>query len=441
MVLSLAELMSWSSWQDENMSCSEASGDCDRRRTPFAVRRFRSIPAHMPWVVVSLIALPHPECKGDELASIVGSYRNQTAAITSLYVEYRSTASALGTPTEIVSGLHMTYLPAMREVLVFKGDMRYSTLSNKGVYDHIIERNPDGSPSQIKIVPGGEWAYNGNATYVLDGSPWRSQPAGSISLPSSIKGGDGGMFDQTYLKELVRALPDISGNDPYRYKFSLLELNDRSLLQLRATRAKVQNVECVVIDWLDERDDVDMAGNKLRLRHVAWCDPTLNYAVRRHDILCDDGRTLVRRAICDDFRQIILGVWFPQRIVADECPYPGAGGPKVLLGKPLIRYTLVVDNIHANDVPDAIFTPKIPPGTLISDGRFLRNAQPIVYKQPANEADLDRIIHTLVSGTEGALPSKRAKLGTIIALNGLAVGGIIVFLWMRRRQNRLRVRK
>jgi hypothetical protein len=438
MMLSLGELMSRSSRFGENVSSSGASVDPDRRRTPLAAGRFRSIPGRLPWVIGSLVALLHPECRGDELASIVGSYRDQKAAITSLHVEYRSTASALGTPSEIVRGLHMTYLPETRQVLVFKGDMRYSTLSSKGVYNHLTERDARGKPAQIKIVPGGEWAYNGSATYVLDGSPWRSQPAGLISLPSSMKGGDGGMFDQTYLKELLRALPDISKSDPDRYMFSLIELNDRSLLRLRATRAKVQDAECVGIEWPDERDDVDAGGNKLRLRHVAWCDPSLNYAVRRHDMFCSDGRTLVRQVICDDFRQIIPGVWYPQRIVADECPYP-SGRPKDLLGKPLIRYTLVVENIHANDVPDAIFTPKIPPGTLISDGRFLKNTQPIVYKQPADETDLDRIISGLVSDAGGVPPSKSAKLTTFVLLNGLAVGGILVFLWMRRHRSGLRV--
>lgn len=436
MRLSSEALMSRSSRFDENMSSSEALVDCDRRRTPSAARRFRSISAQLPWVIVSLVALLHRECKGEDLASIVGSYRNQKAAITSLHVEYSIKASALGTPEEIVRGMHTKYLPESHRVLVFKGDKRYSTSSSKSVHEHLTARDAQGRPEIIKTVPGGEWAYNGEAAYVLDGSPWRSKPIGSISPPSGItKDGDGGMFNQIYLKDLLRALPDISGYDRTRYKYSLLELYDRSLLKLRPTRAKFQNAECAVIEWSDERDDVDAASKKLRFEHTAWCDPALNYAVRGHDMFCNNGRTLVRRVICHDFRQIITGVWYPQRIVADECPYPESGAPKDLIGKPLIRYTLVVENIHANDVPDAIFTPKIPPGTLVRDERFLKNDEPIQYKQPANEADLDGIIHGLLSDRGGPTPSKSGKLFMTLALNGLAAGGIVAFLWMRRRRN------
>lgn len=401
---------------------------------------------------------PAAGSKRDELATIVDSYRKQAAALKSLAVEYHTTASALSDPREILRYLRMPYLPDTRHRFVFKGEMRYSTIShaNNGVYDDLTERTADGVPAKVNVAAGGEWAANGKAVYMLDGNkPWRNPPLGSIALPPGAgidlpnkrTDQDGTHFDQTYLRELLRALPDVFGVDQLRYQSSLVGLGERSLLKLKAGREQIDGAECAVVEWLDERlvDPQDAAGGKLRFQHVIWCDPALSYAIRQHDLFLEGEKKLLRHVTFDDFTEVVSGAWYPRHIVADECASPGKP-PKEAWGKPLIRYDMVVEDIHANDIPDELFTPEVPPGTWISDERYLKEGRPVSYIQPADRTQLDGVIKAALESQQTSprapapaeelptIPPESSKLPTILVANCVVLVGILVVVWIRRRR-------
>lgn len=323
---------------------------------------------------------PAPNQK-DVLSAIVDSYRAQQSAVKSIYIQYRTTASALGTPRELLRYLKMPYLPETTEVFATKDSMRYYSTShaNGGVYDDLTQRKPDGTAEKVNVAASGLWTTNGQAVYMLDGAQaWRKPALGSIELPTQLKDSDGSRFNQTYLTTVLRGLPDVFGIDKLRYRQSLIGLGERSLLKLRPNRETIDDAPCAVIDWVDDRRGPSGTD---RLRHVIWCDPSLNYAVRQHKLLLDDGKTLIHKATMNDFTEVVDGVWFPKHIVSEQSAYPSEN-TKDVLGKPLMSTDLVVETIHANDIQDELFTPTIAPGTMVIDTRTTGEGQQQTYTQP-----------------------------------------------------------
>ncbi len=380
--------------------------------------------------VALMVTATNATCHGNELSTIIESYRKQQASLTSFSVKYHSSASALGTPQELRRFCGIPYLSETDNLFAYKGKMRYYMSSNKGAYEDLTERNSDGSPVLIKVAPGGLRVSNGSEAYLLDAKPWRPQPPGLITPSEKVNDSDGTYFNQTYLNESLRGLPDVFGADKRRHMFSLIELSERSMLKMRGAHEEIDGAKCAVLEWLDVRDD----DEQMKFRHAVWCDPALNYAVRQHDMYYDGGSTRVRHIVCSDFAEIVPGCWYPKRIIADE--YADARkATKEVLGKPLLRYQHVVEEMRANDISDAIFTPEVPPGTVVSDARFLKNGQPIVYTQPADRQQLDGLIKSLVDGQKAAPPPAKAKkYGTVIFLNVAAISVVIVGLWLRRRR-------
>jgi hypothetical protein len=378
------------------------------------------------------------QCRADDLKTIVDAYRKHERAIKSFSVEYHTTASALGPPRDILRYLNINYLANTRETFSYKDGMRHYTMShpNNGVYGHLVNREADGSPSEVKVVPGVENATNGKLVFTLDGKKqWRRTPAGIIGLPDRQKSSDESQFNQIYLKTVLRFLPDVFKVDPARYRYSLVGLAEQSLLRLKTGREKIEGAECAVLEWADKREIRNAPRETLRFHHTIWCDPALAYSVRQHDVYLDDDRTLVRHTVLNDFTEVTPEVWYPKHVMIDECAYPGKA-PRNALGKPLIRTDLVVDNININNVTDEIFTPAIPPGTTICDTRFVKDGQPVNYVQPASQTELDGIIAGIMADDHVMVQSPHSRspaLARLLLINGLIVFAVVALFWWRRR--------
>ena len=380
------------------------------------------------------------QCKAADVQEIAASYRKQEAALHSLYVSWHSQSVAVGRPADINKYLYTTCYVNETRTFAFKGKMRYATAERSATFEHIVEKMPDGSPKIIKTNPAGEWAFNGQAAYLLDGKKnWRRHPVGLIDAPGRLTVSDTSYFNQDYLRRIFRAVPDVFEVDSGRCKLNLACLIESGDCKLLPTTQKVDGTECVVIEWGESVawTELDQSIRKEFMEHSLWCDPQRNFAVIQHELysIKDNKRVLRERVRASDFVELLDDLWLPKRCTWERCA-PAHLAPPELLGKPLIKYTYDVQELHANDVPDEIFTPEINVGTYIVDSRYLKDGEPITYTIPASEAELNAVIQTALKG-ESALPPAnsfggRFGLGLFVLVNTIFIVALIAWALRRR---------
>jgi hypothetical protein len=321
--------------------------------------------------------------------------------------------------------------------------MRYASDRNAGSYPHLVNVDANGNPEIINVSPGGEWTFNGEAAYVHDGNePWRDHPVALIDAPDQLTSGDAGYFNQELLRMNFRTLPDAFGIEGNRCDYSLRCLAESGKCRMLPETARVADAECVVLEW--ERSVswtlLDHSVRNERMLSRLYCDPNRNFAMLRHERFnLLDEPVLRERTTSSNFAEVTSGVWLPQKIVWERCA-PPQDTPRSLWGVVLSQFQYNVVEMHANDVPDDLFTPTISPGTMVRDSRYLKAGEPISYTMPADASQLETVIQTALLSSErsgGALPKpviNRSRLWTITNIS-LLIGAIAVAIawYMKRR--------
>jgi hypothetical protein len=380
-----------------------------------------------------------------DLKEIADSHRRQEESLKSLYVAYHSQSEALGKPSDMQRYLGIGYLGNENWVFAFKGSFRYAKMNRSASFDHIVEKMPDGSPKRINTNAGGEWAFNGKESYVLDGTPaWRRHPVAVITPPHLETCDDASYFNQEYMTHIFRKLPDAFNISKDREKNSLPGLIAHVTCKVLADPEVVDGAPCVLIEWTDDYSwyDLDLVLRSEQRRHVLCCDPKIGYSVRRHDLYfpVPHGQLLAERTLLSTFVEVTPGVWLPRLCLWERFAPPEA--PDDLHNSPLIRYRYEVGEIHANDISDNLFTPTIPAGTFVNDKRHMKDGHSICYTMPASQQELDTVVQALLKGTDFVPPQaprslwRRYRTGGLVLLNLLFIAGLGYYFFKRRKTNK-----
>jgi hypothetical protein len=354
-----------------------------------------------------------------EMQDIADAYRKQEKALDSLYIAIHFQTEAAGTSSDIGKYLHSICLVNENRIFAFKKNMRYSKMesSTGGVYDHLTEKLPNGIPRKVETNPNGEWAYDGKNTYVINSA--LRQKLAMIILPERDSDDDSVYFNENYMSMIYRSLPYVIKKKKPEYLLNLSELIEQGKCRLSTTKAVVDGAKCIGIE-LDDK--------------ALWCDPQLGYAVRKCEEYFASDKTLAKcRYYYSDFVNVADGVWLPKKCACDTYGTPDS--PSQLHNVPLLRARYEVKEIHANDVSDELFTPAIPPGSLVNDGRYLHDKQTLCYTMPANAKDLDAVIKSCLTGKDYK-PTKRSiwqRMGIGIMFLGLGLSTGVFIYRMRKR--------
>lgn len=398
-------------------------------------------------VLLSVLGLPAATAPAADLSAIAAAYAKQDAALESLYVQWRVKAELIGTPADVHKYLGTEYLTESTSTFAFKAAKRYSSSKNAGSYQHLVNLGADGKPEIINVTPGGEWTFNGEAAYMHDGKdPWRDHPAALIDPPDQLKTSDAGYFNHEFLRMNLRACPDAFGVEGDRCDDSLRCLAASGKCRLLPETARVADTECIVLEWQQTVSWalLDHSIRNERMLNRLYCDPNRSFAMVKHERFnLLDEPVLRERTTSSDFVEVADGVWLPQRTVWERCA-PPQDTPRALRGVVLSRFVYDVVEMHANDVPDELFTPVIRPGTFVRDSRYLKGGEPISYVIPSDASQLDAVIQAaLQSGPAlpqpiqpgDALPEPGDNRGRLVLIvNVILLIGVLAVAWFMKRR-------
>lgn len=398
-------------------------------------------------VLLSALGLPAATAPAVDLSAIAVAYAKQDAALESLYVQWRVRAELIGTPADVHKYLGTEYLSESTRTFAFKAAQRYSSSKNAGSYQHLVNLGADGKPEIINVTPGGEWTFNGEAAYLHDGKePWRDHPAAMIDPPDQLKTSDAGYFNHEFLRMNFRARADVFGVEGDRCNHSLRCLAESGKCRMLPETARIADTECVVLEWeqIVPWTLLDHSVRNERMLNRLYCDPNRGFAMLQHERFNLLNEPVLReRTTSSDFVEVTDGVWLPQKTIWERCA-PPQDTPRSIWGVVLSRFLYDVVEMHANDVPDELFTPVIRPGTFVRDSRYLKGGGPISYIIPSDASQLDAVIQAaLQSGPAlpqpiqpgAALPETGDNRGRIVLIVNviLLVGALTAFWFIKRR--------
>ncbi len=164
-------------------------------------------------------------------------------------------------------------------------------------------------------------------------------------------------------------------------------------------------------------------------------DQRRNYALVRREINDTTTGQVLYRLTFDDWREIQPGFWLAMKIAWETLQQGAVTG----------RWNLTVLEWELNDVPDALFTLTLEPGTTVEDLRQ-RTAgadgiTPVTsYQIPAKAEDLDAIIADAVRlGEERTIAVERGSSIRRIVLSVnivIVLAGVSLFLYRKSRQRK-----
>lgn len=387
-------------------------------------------------ILVFVAGFPAARSVALEPEEIADAYEKQAGDLESLYVRYCIASEPLGSPFDIRKYFYTLFFENQDTAFAFKGNKRYSKIEhpNGGVYDDLLETDPDGSPKEVRVTSDAEHAFDGALLYYInDTAGSREAPAAIVPKERNASGGSC-YFDLDYMSWPLRMLPDALSIEEHRSDLWLPGVIELGNCHVRPGVDTVDGAECIVMEW---RSEVSVLGEDGNMRNeprdnVVWCDQELGYAVRqRETYFVAADRILENRYSFSQFIEVIKDVWLPQKCLWDR--YAPESAPPQLHNTPLIRYTVQVSEIHANDVPDSLFALSFPPGSFVRDERYIQNGKPIFYTMPASGKELEAVIQRRLLGEGGGEVLPPRSLWIRLGIGGLLLLVILLLFYSSKR--------
>lgn len=201
---------------------------------------------------------------------------------------------------------------------------------------------------------------------------------------TSAQDDDRATFNQLYMWAVFHSIRDAFNERSDRGEHRLPEALSRFAVQLRPALEVVDGAPCAVLEL----------GRQI----VLWCDPQLGYAVRRWESLAEDAQHVTDRYELGEHSEIAPALWLPRRLIWTR--WAPSSAPEAVRAQPLVQYVFDVQELHANDVPDALFQTDleaVPAGTLIVDNlNTIKDPDGFElatnYKRPADVAEIDSAV-------------------------------------------------
>lgn len=284
-----------------------------------------------------------------QLKEIQEIYEAQTALVDSLYVKYRAESMLNGSPEDAFEFLQIVHLRRDIEEYAFKGNQRYFSVRRS-------EDDSDVSVVQKSFQNGEDLMIPANRVVAYDGKLLRTRGSGgeTATIGTGDKDfDDTGYFDPTYLGLVFKVLPDAINLDNRREENRLDGVIRLGMASRRSNTEIVDGTPCVAID----------VTGPVHMTH--WCDPKKQFAVVKQVGYYPGSQELMWSTVNRNFVEVVDKTWFPMKSVTER--FPGPTAPPNKVSTPLVTYTYDVIELHANDVPDELFSLNIPPGTLVHD--------------------------------------------------------------------------
>lgn len=378
----------------------------------------------------------------------------RNAGVQSLFIEYRMTSKLLVSPEDAKREMNVIMEVDDIKTIAFKGDKRLSSVKRATATTPEISDDSskatlsEEQKSKIESVlgkiaekpvrkPAGQIVGEKAITCSFDGTDlyqwYNEDKVAHVYGDDFIKrqDSDSGYINQDFMTVIFHSLPDVFSSKNTRADRRIPDIfgSDQPSI-IRELPEQIDGANCVVID--------------LGKAVTAWCDPDLNYSVRRW-ILREDGtnRTLWQQDM-SDFSEVTQGFWIPHTAV--RLRWVLSKSPERLQKDPAMEYRYSVLNVHANDLPDSMFTPVLPVGTHINDfanGIELKPGvrEALSYRVPAEGASLDKAAATAVEyrkAAEKASTAGRADRSIWMwVINSIAVAvfiaAIAIRFWQKKR--------
>jgi hypothetical protein len=147
-------------------------------------------------------------------------------------------------------------------------------------------------------------------------------------------------------------------------------------------RERVNDVDTVRLRW--EREGKDADGTVLRTVRTWWLDPARGYSLIRRERTWSNV-TFVERVDVTELVEVVPGVWYPTAGVLDDLAL--SLHPAEMDHRPIERRRFKVTDVTLNQpIPDALFSPAIPPGYQVIDRGQIYIALPDATIRPIDEA-------------------------------------------------------
>lgn len=348
----------------------------------------------------------------------------QEVLLESLYVNYRVTSEIEDTAENASKHVGIVSLIDETHEYAFKGTKRYFSLKRS---DSLADINKeletiDGSGNNINVPANLVVAFDGN-TLLRRGAGGQAASIGN----GVSNADDSGYFNPQYMGLAFKLLPDVINTANTRAENRLSGAISAGNCTLRPEMEQIEGVDCVVIDVTQP------------MKMTYWCDPALNFAVRQQ-VVCHPGSTEpALRSICSEFVEVCDGTWFTTHAITERFARPPV--PESLRDKPLVSYTLEVLDIHANDVPEDLFTLQIPAGTIVNDysnGELDESGKKVAmtFHMPAGGKTLEETVNQVKKRREKKSATSIASRYGFVLMNlvfGICVVAIFLYVRMRKR--------
>lgn len=374
-------------------------------------------------LLVVLYCLLTPHALGQTLPNvedITKATRQRNDNLDSIYVRYRIKGVLLGSPGDAKKYLNLVALVDEEKVYAFEGAKRYAALhrdvseyadiapeanTSEPVDDSGVPKPlqdfveaTDGSVGKIdqlsvSVEPENHRRFNGSLLsshsvgaeqIELMGKHFTSQQKQDLS-----------QFNQEYMWLNFHSVPDAFNSTVHRGEHRLPDAFLHFDVRLRENWERIDGEECIVIEL----------GNAF----ILWCDPDLNFAVRRWDTLDGNDGHVSYRYNLSDFSEESPGIWFPK--TASRIRWASSTAPADVKAAPLMKYEYTVKEIRVNDVDETLFETdleSIPAGTRVIDNvntveDIFGNPLAANYTMPADASKLDQVIAAAKSDLANSL--------------------------------------
>ncbi len=394
--------------------------------------------------VCFLCILPSSESRAD-LHAVVEAAKNRNVTLKSFFVKYQVKSKVIGNPAD--AKMYMNILAEVDEtkIYAYKGNKRYYRLMRSTAsYVDIAPDVPLGTTPELSLPKGYEAPPEGAKTNVkglievakdtetaFDGMTLRRRNRGDnqafifSQADAQTARSDIQFFSNEYLWLVFHAMPDVFKTADTRGQHRLPDALQSGRAELLPESEVIDGHECLVIKLHTNPQE------------ILWCDPKLNYAVRRWDRFEKNTTHRTWSYELSDFEEVVEGCWFPRHCA--RLRWATTTAPEKIRETPLMHYQYNVVAMRANDVPDDLFTLSFPAGTEVIDFENLAVSQngveqPLFYTMPADGNDLDKTIErhrSMIENSSVSIQPTPSKLW--LWINLLVVLALAVFIFLRRR--------
>jgi len=420
----------------------------------------RHSPRRAALVVIAALAGPNwvaakdpPTDTNGALNTIRQVTTERNRQLESLYIRYQMSSAMNGDPADAKRYLRVLFLVDEEKTLAIKGTKRYSRESRatttvtdiapgvvappapgekpqvgKAGEEKSRQAKSASPPGQIKLMKEYTRAFDGKVLRRMhkDGNFIELLGEPNYSSPE----GDSGFFNYEYLTTAFDALPDTINPKKTHADRRFPDVLDTAPVKVRPDPEPIDGANCVVLE--------------IGPSFVVWVDPALGYAVRRWDYRDPkSGYVLCRNALAE-FTQITPAFWFPR--VASYTFFAPLDAPEAVKKVLAVTWTMRATELHANDVPDSLFTLATPPGIQVVDHTNAvmgANNLPVaaVYTMPASPGELDAVIAKSRAETEGLIKEfnqpKKWGTGRYLLIGFAAITlTVVAFVGYRLRSQR-----